>query len=383
MRGTVVVGGGPAGAVAAWTLARAGRPVLLLERDAAPRHKICGEFLSVEAQGVLAAMGVSPEALGARPIDRLRLVHGRRVAETALPFRAYGLTRRAMDEALLACAARAGAEVRRGVAVRAIEGVRLSTDAGELDPKRLILASGKHDVRGAKRVSRGTVTDLVGFKSYFRLAPAQHAAVSEHIEVMLFDGGYAGLQLVEDGLANLCLLVTRDAFARAGKDWPALLARLRSSCGHLDARLDGSIERLDRPLTISGVPYGFRHRPCPGDPPGLYRAGDQAAVIPSFSGDGMAIAMVSGRAAAGAVLEARDAREHHAQLRAAFGRQIALAQGVYRLGRPAALQPFLVEAARRWPGLAARIAAWTRVPPAYRSNRSAPSRSISDASWVT
>lgn len=382
MSGTLVIGGGPAGATAAWALARGGHDVRLVERDAAPRDRICGEFVSVEAQAVLRLMGVDPAALGAPAIDRLRLVHDRQVAETALPFCAYGLTRRTMDAAMLAAAAGVGAGIERGVTVRAIEGATVELVDGPATPEHLVLATGKHDLRGAKRVSRGTVTDLVGFKSYFELTPLMRDGLTGYIEVLLFDGGYAGLQLVEGGRANLCLLVTRDRFAHAGS-WPALLDSLQVACGHLADRLAGARELLDRPLTIAGVPYGFRHRPTAIDPPSLYRVGDQCAVIPSFSGDGMAIAMHSGLAAAAAIAGGEDARRYHAQRRAEFGGQIRLAQALYRLGRPPALQPWLVAAARTWPGLAARLAAWTRVPAAYRSNRSAPNRSISDASWVT
>lgn len=377
-----IVGGGPAGSTAAWSLAKAGRAVRLFERDAEPRHKICGEFVSIEAQAVLRDMGIDPAALGAPAITRLRLVHDRRVAETALPFRAVGLTRRALDAAMLATAEASGARVERGVAIRGIDGMRLQTADAEIEAWHLVLASGKHDVRGARRVSRGTVDHLVGFKSYFELAGPQRAALADQIEVMLFDGGYAGLQLVEGGRANLCLLVTHDRFARAGS-WPRLLEMLCNDCGHLGDRLTGAQETLDRPLTIAGVPYGFRYRPQPGDLPHLYRVGDQLAVIPSFSGDGMAIAVHSGRAAAQAILAGEDARAHHARQRAAFAQQIRIAGALYHLGEPAWLQPAIVEAVRRWPGLAARLAAWTRVPAAYRSNRSAPSRSISDASCVT
>jgi menaquinone-9 beta-reductase len=356
-----IVGGGPAGSTAAWSLAKAGRAVRLFERDAEPRHKICGEFVSIEAQAVLRDMGIDPAALGAPPITRLWLVHDRRVAEIALPFRAVGLTRRAMDTAMLAAAEAAGARVERGVGIREIAGMRLQTADEEIDAQQLILASGKHDVRGARRVSRGTVDHLVGFKSYFELAEPQRAALADQIEVLLFDGGYAGLQLVEGGLANLCLLVTRDRFERAGS-WPRLLEMLCNECGHLTDRLTGAQERLERPLTIAGVPYGFRYRPKPDDPPRLYRVGDQCAVIPSFSGCGMAIAVHSGRAAAQAILAGEDARIYHARQRAAFGHQIRVAGAVYHLGEPAWLQPAIVEAMRRWPGLAARLAAWTRVP---------------------
>ncbi|MFC3714497.1 NAD(P)/FAD-dependent oxidoreductase [Sphingoaurantiacus capsulatus] len=357
----VVVGGGPAGATAAWHLARAGREVRVLERETEPRDRICGEFLSVEAQAHLAEIGLDPASFGAPAIERLRLVHDAQVAEAPLPFRAYGLTRRAMDEALLVRVAAAGATVERGVMVREIGGRQLATDAGEVAAETLVLASGKHDVRGAKRVSRGTVTDLIGFKSYFRLAEDQRAALAGHIEVMLFDGGYAGLQLVDGGKANLCLLVEQRRFARVGS-WPPLLAMLTDGCRHLAERLAGATELLERPLTISGIPYGYRYRPHRNDDDRFYRVGDQCAVIPSFAGDGMAMAMHGGRAAAQAILRGEGARAYHAARHAEFARQVTLAQALYRLGRPGLLQPALVAAVARWPGLATRLASWTRVP---------------------
>ena len=208
------------------------------------------------------------------------------------------------------------------------------------------------------------MADLIGFKSYFRLAPGQTAALAGHIELILFRGGYAGLQLVEDGIANLCLLVSRARFEAAGGAWPGLLAALMAETAHLATRLDGGTEQLDRPLTISNVPYGYIHRPQPSDPQGLYRLGDQFAVIPSFSGDGMSIAMHSGLAAAQAVLSGVDAATYHAARAAEIGPQIRLADRLYRLAQPPAAQWLAVTTARLWPGLAGRLAAWTRGPDA-------------------
>ena len=54
----VIVGGGLAGAASALRLAQAGLAPLLLEREREPVHKVCGEFLSWEAQAHLRALGL-------------------------------------------------------------------------------------------------------------------------------------------------------------------------------------------------------------------------------------------------------------------------------------------------------------------------------------
>src|ERR1700691_5032892 len=87
----LVIGGGPAGSMSAIRLAQAGRRVTLVEKERAPHHKVCGEFLSEEAVDYLLGAGISPHRLGAVPIRALRLFAGARSAEAELPFTALSL----------------------------------------------------------------------------------------------------------------------------------------------------------------------------------------------------------------------------------------------------------------------------------------------------
>lgn len=359
MSETLIAGGGLAGGAAAAMLAAAGRRVLLLEREREPKDKICGEFLSTEAQAHLAALGLDVGALGGAPIGAVRLVAGTRTVESPLPFQALGLTRRRLDEALLEHATRLGASVRRGVSVRTVGDGVLETSEGDAAAPTVLLASGKHDIRGARREAEGTLRGMVGFKSYFRLDSAQLAALDGHVEVVLFDGGYAGLQRVEGGVANLCLVVRQAAFEAAGQTWPALLERLRRE-PHLGRRLGDAEALSPRPLTIADIPYGFTHRG--GGPEGLFRLGDQAAVIPSFSGDGMAIALHSARLAAQAVIEGAGAGAYHQRLRRDVGRQIGLATWLQRRVEGWPGPTAAVAGLGLWPGGLDRLAAWTRIP---------------------
>jgi len=355
----LIVGGGLAGAAAAAALGREKVPVRVLEREKGPCEKICGEFLSIEAQAHLAALGIDAADLGASSISHVRLVCGKRSAEARLPFVALGLSRRRLDEALLAKAQSLGAQIERGVAVRQRDG-GLETSRGALEGGRILLASGKHDVRGARRDAAAVrLSGMLGFKSHFRLAARQAQALEGFVEIILLRGGYAGLQMVEDGRANLCLVVRRAVFDTAGRTWTGLFDRLMGE-PHLNERLSEGEQLFSRPLTIADIPYGFTHH-RKGEASGLYRLGDQSAVIPSFCGNGMAIALHSARLAANAVLAGADAGAYHARLRRDVGGQIRLAAWLQQRTETWPGGPMSVGLLSLAPGLIARLVDWTRL----------------------
>jgi flavin-dependent dehydrogenase len=368
MENAVVIGAGLAGSAVACRLARAGLAPLMLERDPQPRHAVCGEFLSIEAQAELARLGVDLDRYGASRITALRLVHGTAVAEANLPFMGRGLSRKVVDEMLRRAAVQAGARLVRGAPVRSVTagpaGISLEAGGlGEIRARTLFLASGKHDIRGAKRLGGRARDDFIAFKTYFALTLPQRAALDGVVEIVLFAGGYAGLQLVESGQANLCLLVTRSRFDRAGRSWEALLAGLCREAPLMAERLEGASTLFDRPLAVYQIPYGFLHRPRPSDAQGLFRLGDQVGVIPSLTGDGMAIALHSARLAASFYLAKRHASSaFHRQIRADIRSQIRLACAVQTASRWRGGQRALVEACRAFPDLVRRLALWTRIP---------------------
>lgn len=354
-----VIGGGLAGAAAACRLAGEGRRVVLFERERGPHHKVCGEFVSGEAEGCLAALGLGGllGRLGAEPIERVGLVAGRRTATSALPFPAVGLSRRSLDARLLVEAERRGVTVRRGAAVQGVtadeRGASLRVGGETVAAGAVVLATGKHDLRAQ---GRPHPSPLIGLKLHLALDLPAQRALRRRVEIVLFPGGYAGLQLVEGAIANLCLVVQKERFAELGRDW----RRLVDGVPHLAARLAGARPAWPRPLAVYRIPYGFLHAGGGEGAPTLYRVGDQMAVIPSFTGDGMAMALRSAASAADAILAGRPAGDLHRRLAAAFRQPMRLAGGVARLSAVPALQAHLVELCRVAPGLLAWAAARTR-----------------------
>lgn len=347
----LIIGGGLAGAAAAIDLARAGLRPCLIERNPDPHDKICGEFLSGEAVAALTGLGIDARALGAVPITRVELWAGRRRAAAALPFPALSLSRRVLDAHLVAAAGACVAEYHAGVAANRIDGDRVATSGGEIGASRILLASGKHDVRG---VPRPPGPDQIGFKQYFA-APALHRQLAGTVRVVFFPGGYAGLQPVEGDRLNLCLLADGPLYRELGS-WPALLAHLLREPGL--AALGDGLPLLVRPLAISRVPYGHLARPA-GD--GLWRLGDQAAVIPSFCGDGMGIALTSGRLAAAMLAGGASADDYQAALLARTRRPVRLAMAALRLAETRAGRLAAIAGLGAIPGALALLARLTRV----------------------
>jgi flavin-dependent dehydrogenase len=312
MRDTLIIGGGLAGAAAACHLAAAGRDVLLLERSTGPHDKVCGEFLSFEAQDELKGLQVDLMALGAVPIHEVAVQRGLSRASAPLPFRGLSLSRRILDEALLARAAELGVEIRRGIRVGQLapsgSGWLVGDDkAGRSAARHVILATGKHELRGWRRPS-GWQNDLLGLKVYLPLRNS--SKLDTKVELHLFPGGYAGLQKVEGDRANLCLVVRREAFSQMGGRWEAFVSRLCDASPRLAALFGEEQLSTVRPLAIHGIPYGLVQARSEG----LWRIGDQAAVIPSFTGEGMSIALHSARLASLHLLAGRSPDEFQRRL---------------------------------------------------------------------
>ena len=281
-------------------LCRQGMAPELIERASGPRDVVCGGFLGWDALAALKQLRIDPWALGAQPIHTVRLISADRTVEARLPRQAAGLSRRVLDEALIVAAARAGAAVTRGVAVKAADDERcVRLDSGEvISADALLLATGKHELRGLSRPKEIIAADpIVGFRTELVASPSLLEALQGVIELHLFDGGYGGLLLQEDGSANFCVSVSRERLNQAG-GIDALVLELSNESPDLAQRLKSL--PASGWETIAGVPYGWRAQ---STFPGVFRLGDQGAVIASLAGDGVAIALTSGIAAAAALTQ--------------------------------------------------------------------------------
>jgi flavin-dependent dehydrogenase len=358
----LIVGGGPAGAAAAILLAQGGATPVLLERSREPHDVVCGGFLGGDAIALLRRLGIDPGALGAPPIGRARLVVGRRIAETGLPFAAAGLSRRALDAVLLARAGEQGATIERGIGVRRIDldnrFLHLS-DASAIGADALFLATGKYEVRGGTRLAPPDGDPAVGLRVQLAPSPALVRDLDGTIELHLFRRGYAGLLLQENGSINLCLSVAQSRLRKAGGRPDRLIAALAREAPLLGHRF-GAATGTGEWSSVARVPYGWRAR---RGRHGVFRLGDQAAVIASLAGDGIAIALDSAFRATHSFFA--DGAAAAADFQASFARRarrpLALAGLLRHMGETPWIAGPLIGLFGHAPGLLRGAAAMTRI----------------------
>ncbi len=391
----IIVGGGPAGSHLAALVAGRGHSVLVCERSAFPRDKLCGEFLSPEVLGYLEETGSADRvrALGGAPIRSLAVFAPRgRPVRRGFPGSPIGLNRRDFDDTLRLTAIARGAEWRTrrvlGVARSDFFDVTVEQDGDRVtySARAVVDAGGRQGISGrAGRRFDGyapatAVADLdggrgdglkaergsrrfVAFKRHYR-----SDAPLAGLEMYAFRGGYCGVSPISARVANVCLLIetTRIRVSDPSEGGLAdrLINDLRATHAGFAQRMS-QLTPIDRGyLSASGFHFD-RSRPTPAS---WIAVGDAAGEIAPVCGDGIAIALRSAALAARALYTYLDGRSGWEQARAAYAaewrREFARRR---RLG--AALQEVLLRprlaggllwAARRAPVLADLLIRGTR-----------------------
>lgn len=352
----VVIGAGPAGAMAARELARGGARVLLVEKQEFPREKVCGGCLNGHALGVLRSVGLGELAgrAGGVPLGAFRLGVRGRAYRLDLPA-GIAVPRGPFDAELVRAAVEAGvAFAPRTEAFVASSGgstvdVRLGRPpAIQLVKARLVLvATGLRppclpgELAPRVRIARGS---KIGTGCFVEGGPGEYGEGTIHMAVGR--GGYVGLVRVGDGRLHVAGAIRPSALHQAGGPGAAAEiilgeARFPPVPGLRDAPWRGTagLTRATRPLA------GTR----------LFILGDAAGYVEPFTGEGIAWALAAGKAIGPLALRAIESWEPRmaGEWDRLHGRVVRRRQVVCRAVAAALGRPALVEAA---------IAALIRLP---------------------
>jgi geranylgeranyl reductase family protein len=354
----IIVGAGPAGSIAALTLARAGANVRVVDRARFPRDKLCGDTVNPGSLALLDRVGLGADVRRRGIPVRGMMVTGpnsaRVVADYPAGISGVALTRRVLDQVLIDAAIAAGAEFDDGVGVvrpivaqdGGVAGVAVRCAGAEYDLRaRLVIAA---DGRGSRMGSLlglsafGRRPRRWAFGAYYEGVESLSARGEMHVRA----GEYIGVAPLADGIANVC--VVRELQRESGAETLA-----RAVAG--DALLRGRFAQARRvsdiavlgPLAVDAHAAGR---------PGLLLAGDAAGFVDPMTGDGLRFALRGGvLAGEHAVRELESGIPQYELLGAARHREFA---GKWRINR--ALRALVGSPA----GVAgaARLAAWWDLP---------------------
>lgn len=343
-----VIGAGPAGSMAARDLAATGARVLLVDRRAFPRDKVCGGCLNGQALAVLrsAGLGDLPGRAGGRILESFRLGVAGRSVRLELPAGVV-VSRERFDAELAAAAVAAGAMFVPGVEARVggIEGAFRRVRLGRAGDERMIrarvvlLATGlglrglsdgeapRARVASGSRVGAGC---LVGRGGDRYEAGTIHMAVGK--------AGYVGLVVQDGGGLHVAAALDPAECRRPGG--PGVSAA--------EILAEAGLPALDELTTAAwrGTP-GLTRRTRPLADDRLFLLGDAAGYVEPFTGEGIAWALASARAVAGPALDAIerwDARLADEWVRR-YWRVVGRRQAICRAAAAVLRRPWLTRAA--------------------------------------
>jgi flavin-dependent dehydrogenase len=335
----IVIGAGPAGSSVAHALARQGRAVAIVEKNAFPRRKVCGEFMSATNLALLDKFGLGDawRAEAGPQIRRVGFFAGPRKIEAPMPAvdkGGYGraLGRDIVDTLLLSAAQKAGAEVFQPwhaieiAEESALRSVKISSgdQARTLRAPVIVAAHGSWEQGKLPSQLRKThrPSDLFGFKAHFRNV----RLAADLMPLFIFPGGYGGMVWSDHGRLSISCCIRRDVLSAARSKYgnvpagEAVFRHIAANCRGVDdaagaAPLDGG--------WLAAGPIRPGIRACYADD--IFRVGNLAGESHPIIAEGISMAIQSGWLLAGEfagvdVLD-RNARERVGRRYSAVWRQ--------------------------------------------------------------
>ncbi|MCU1594606.1 MAG: putative electron transfer oxidoreductase [Frankiales bacterium] len=351
----IVVGAGPGGSAAAQALAQAGLDVLLLEKTAFPREKVCGDGLTPRAVKTLVDMGIdTTEANGFIRNRGLRILGGGVKLELPWPelasYPSYGLVRPRLDfdDLLAQTAQKAGARLQPLTNVKApiVENGRVVGVSAKVGPEKtdvdyrapITIACDGVSARLAIALDIQKRDDRpmgVAVRRYYESPRHDDDMLESWLELRTPTGdllpGYGWIFGVGDGTSNVGLGILNTTTAWQDTNYKDLMKRWTSS---MPPEWQFDEEHAKGAIRGAALPMGFSRQPHYRS--GMILVGDAAGAVNPFNGEGIAYAMESGRLAAEVVVQAlarpegpqreRALEAYPAAMKATYG-------GYYTLGR--------------------------------------------------
>lgn len=305
----IIIGGGLGGLTAAHRLAKAGRQVLLVEKKSYPFHRVCGEYISNEVRGYLIEEGLFPEYFHPTEIRNFELgsIKGK-IAKMPLDLGGFGISRYVLDDFIYKKCQKVGVEFLLETEAEEINfypereefEVRLN-DGQTVTAHHVIGAFGKRSKidRKLKRSFMDHRSPFIGVKYHIRTDFDPHT-----VALYNFEGGYCGINRIEQKKYNLCYLGNASHLKKYG-NIAAMEENVIFQNPQLKSIFQNSEFLFDKPEVINEISF----RPKPLIENHILMIGDAAGLITPLCGNGMAMAIHSGKILADCILQHKNRQD--------------------------------------------------------------------------
>jgi menaquinone-9 beta-reductase len=299
-----IVGGGLAGLSASIQLAKAGHSVVLFEKEKYPFHRVCGEYVSLESWDFLKRLGLPLDEMRPPIIDTLILTAPNGKAfRTRLPLGGFGISRFELDSRIASLASQNGVDVVEGTKIDHVtfEGTfHLQATSKTIHSKVCCAAYGKRsnlDIKWKRiflRTANQRLDNYVGVKYHVKTNWEKNV-----IGLHNFKDGYCGISKVEGDKYCLCYMTKAENLRKCSNDIQQLEETVLWRNEHLKKIFQSSEKCESFPVTISQINFNKKTQVENH----LLMLGDSGGMITPLCGNGMSIALHTGKIASEVINE--------------------------------------------------------------------------------
>jgi flavin-dependent dehydrogenase len=289
-----IIGGGIAGLSLSIDLKKRGYNIVVIEKGNYPRHKVCGEYISMESQKYLHTICPPLTELNLPQINNFKLSSiGKKEFKTRLDLGGFGISRYLLEELLFTDAKKNGVVFMLQSKATDIhfnsdkKSYTIKTNGDDVTASLVCNSSGRKSNLETKVKSNYPIdisTNYVGVKYHIKLDRD-----TTLIEIHNFEGGYCGISSIEDNKSCLCYIVNSKNFNKVNNSISELEKTFLFKNSNLKKIFTTAEFIFKEPLTISGVNFLIK-KPVTDN---SFFIGDSAGSISPITGNGMSIAFRS------------------------------------------------------------------------------------------
>lgn len=313
-----IIGGGLAGLTAAIHLCKAGKSVILFEKNTYPKHKVCGEFISNEVLPYFEELGLKIESLQPTHIHKTSIsINSGKSISANLPLGGFGISRYQLDNYLYNKAKEFGCKIIH----QQVNEINFSDDLFTIQTENnetyvVKVALGAFGKRSNLDVK--LQRNFIQKKSPWLAVKAHYKGnfPNDLVELHNFEGGYCGVSKVENDIINICYLAKYESFKKE-KDISNFQINVLNKNPKLKAIFDNSELLFEKPLTISQISFETKKQVENH----ILMLGDTAGLIHPLCGNGMAMAIHSAKIASECTLEFLNGKINRSELEIKYAKQ--------------------------------------------------------------